>query len=72
MIAHRLDPLLTPRSLALVGASGRRQSPGRAMLEMALGAGYAGRLYPVNPGYETLEGRTCYPDLAALPETVEH
>ncbi len=72
MTAHRLDPLLAPGALALMGASPRPKSPGREMLDMAVGAGFGGRLYPVNPGYEAIEGRDCYPDLAALPETVDH
>jgi acyl-CoA synthetase (NDP forming) len=42
------------------------------MLRQAIGGGFAGALYPVNPNYRTLEGLTCYPDLAALPEAPDH
>lgn len=69
---HRLDPLLAPRSIALVGASTRAESPGNSMVRMPLQAGYEGRLYPVNPGYDAVEGLRCYPSLGALPETVDH
>ncbi len=31
--------------------------------------GYGGRVYPVNPNYETLDGKPCFADLAALPDT---
>ena len=37
-----------------------------------LAGGFEGNIYPLNPGYETVLGLPCYPDLAALPETVEH
>ena len=33
--------------------------------------GFPGRIYPVNPKYETLFGRPCYPSIADLPEAVD-
>jgi len=33
--------------------------------------GFPGQIYPVNPKYETLFGRPCYPSIAALPEPVD-
>ena len=71
-MAHRLDPLLRPGSIALVGASGRPDSPGRALADMVINSAYRGAVYPVNPGYESIFGIRCYPDLESLPETVEH
>jgi acyl-CoA synthetase (NDP forming) len=70
--AHRLDPLLAPASIALVGASTRPHSSGNEMVRMPRLAGFAGRLYPVNPAYPAVEGLRCHPSLASLPETVEH
>jgi len=66
--AHRLDPLLRPRSVAVVGASGRPESMGEWSLTNILKGGYRGTIYPVNPGYDTLQGLTCYESLDALPE----
>ena len=71
-MTHRLDPLLAPRSLALVGASARLDTPGNDMVRMARIAGYDGRIYPINPNYDSIEGLRCYPSLDALPETVDH
>lgn len=74
---HPLDPLLAPRSLALLGASTRKASSGNEMVLAAL-AGQpaegvrAPRVYAVNPAYAEVEGLRCYPTLADLPETVEH
>ena len=67
-----LDPLLRPTSLAVVGASERPHSVGRRTIENLLTGRYPGRLYAVNPGYESVLGVACFPDLASLPETVEH
>ncbi len=72
MMKHRLDTLLKPRSVAIVGASDKPGSNGHAMMTMCGIDGYDGRVYPVNPRLETLEGVPCYPDLAALPQVPEH
>ena len=66
---HRLDPLLRPRSVAVVGASARTDSMGEwALRNLDLG-GYPGNIYPVNPNYDDLQGHRCYASLADLPET---
>jgi acyl-CoA synthetase (NDP forming) len=64
---HDLDKLLRPQSMAVIGASDRNNVGGR-VVKGALDLGYQGRLYPVNPRYETAQGLKCYPSLAALPE----
>ena len=60
--------LLRPRSVAVVGASNRPGSFGQRLLASLTGWHFGGPIYAVNPGYESLDGRPCYPDLAALPE----
>lgn len=67
-----LTPLLRPRSIALVGASAKADTNGLALVQMARIDGFAGQVYPVNPGYPEIEGLACYPDLASLPEAPEH
>jgi acyl-CoA synthetase (NDP forming) len=71
-LAHRLDALLSPRSIALVGASARPDSNGLALVQMSRIDGYAGKIFPVNPRYREIEGLACYPTLADLPERAEH
>jgi len=69
---HRLDPLLRPASIAFVGASVRPNTPGNTMVRAAAMDGYSGRLYAINPKYDVVEGVPCFPDLASLPERVDH
>jgi acyl-CoA synthetase (NDP forming) len=64
---HRLDPLLRPRSVAVVGASARVDSLGEWSLRNLLRGEYPGKVYPVNPNYEELQGVVCYASLAELP-----
>ncbi len=65
-----LDPLLRPRSVAVLGASDR-PSPGRMVVESLDRIGFPGPIYPVNPKYDALFGRPCYPSVAELPEAVD-
>ncbi len=65
---HRLDPLLRPRSVAVIGASLRPDSMGEWSIRNLQRGGFAGAIYPVNPRYPSLFDLTCYPDIAALPD----
>lgn len=71
-MAHRLDPLLRPQSIAVLGASEREGTVGRTVVENLLKGGYDGGFYAVNPGRKSVLGVPCYPALAELPEPVEH
>ncbi|MDZ7644868.1 MAG: acetate--CoA ligase family protein [Woeseiaceae bacterium] len=65
--SHSLDPLLRPRSVAVIGASARADSMGEWALENLRRGGYDGAIYPVNPRYDALAGLVCYPSLQDLP-----
>lgn len=68
---HRLAPLLAPRSVALVGASRKRNSIGNDLMRNLIASGYGGAIYPVNPSNDTLYGLRCYPGLSSLPGPVD-
>lgn len=68
---HRLDPLLAPRSVALVGASQRPGSQGNSMVRELRKGGFRGTVYAVNPNYTDIEGIPCVPTLADLPGPVD-
>ena len=63
----KLDPLVKPRSVAIVGATDRG-GPGRAVIESLGAIGFTGPIYPVNPKYPTVLNIKCYPSLTELPE----
>src|SRR5262252_7283216 len=56
MSTYRLDKLFSPRSVAVVGASPRETSPGRAVLRNLRAAGFEGSVSLVNPRYGEIEG----------------
>ncbi len=70
-IARRapLNAIFKPKSVAVIGATEKEGSVGRAVLENL--ASFTGHVYPINPKRPTVLGRKAYPSLAALPEKVD-
>jgi len=68
MDTQRLEPLLNPASIAIVGASNHRARIGGMPLAHLSRFGYAGRIYPINPKYDEVFGLRCWSDIEALPE----
>jgi len=68
MSTYRLDQLFAPRSVAVVGASPRPTSPGRAVLRNLKEAGFAGTVSVVNPRYDEIEGIRSVRSFEELPE----
>jgi acyl-CoA synthetase (NDP forming) len=68
---QRVQNLLAPRTIAIVGVSDR-MNPGRVILQNTLKAGYdPSRIFVVKPGSGSIEGCRCYPDVSSLPQTVD-
>lgn len=63
-----ISRLMNPRSVAVIGASGDAQKTSGRPIAFLRKHGFEGRLYPVNPRYTEIDGLTCYPSIAALPE----
>lgn len=66
-----LQRLLSPRSIAVVGASERPEAIGTRVIRNLRLMGFPGAIYPVNPRYQHIGDLRCYPSLASLPETVD-
>lgn len=69
--ARPLDPIFSPRAVAVVGASRRRDSIGYAVLDNLLGSEFTGAIFPVNPKAEVIHSLKCYPSLASIPDAVD-
>ena len=73
MSSYHLEQLLSPRSVALVGASPRPTSVGRAVLRNLRAAGFAGSIHLVNPHYAEIDGIHAiksFDDLPTAPDLV--
>jgi len=70
-VPDSLDPLLRPRSVAVIGASRSRESLGGAILHNLLEAGFQGPVYPVNPNTGHVQSVPAYPDVESIPGDVD-
>ena len=64
--------LLAPRSVAIVGASDDTAKTAGRPQRFLRQAGFAGRVYPVNPRRPQVQGEPAWPSLLALPEVPDH
>jgi acyl-CoA synthetase (NDP forming)/GNAT superfamily N-acetyltransferase len=63
--------LLAPRSIAVIGASRRPGTAGRAVLHNIVAGGFTGNIYAVDSGPRHREGVPCVASVADLPEAVD-
>ena len=62
--------MLNPKTIALIGASDKEGSVGKAILENLLLA-KSRKVFPVNPNRTAVLGGACYPNIAGVPEHVD-
>lgn len=66
-----LEPIFSPRSVAVVGASRRRDSIGFALLHNLVMEEFEGSIYPVNPKASSIHSLKAYPSIAAIPDPID-
>jgi acyl-CoA synthetase (NDP forming)/GNAT superfamily N-acetyltransferase len=66
-----LRHIFAPESVAVIGASRRRGTVGRAILDNIRAGGYGGQLYTVNPRARQIGGERCLASPLDLPEPVD-
>ena len=62
-----LRAMLEARSVAVVGASPRFETPGNYMVKQLIIGGFSGEVAAVNPKYDEVEGVACFAGLDELP-----
>ncbi|HWP37052.1 MAG TPA: acetate--CoA ligase family protein [Gemmatimonadales bacterium] len=68
---HALDPILRPRSIAVIGASRQPNTIGWHILDNLLRAGFQGPVYPVNPKATAIHSIPAYPTVQAIGAPVD-
>ncbi|WP_095090433.1 acetate--CoA ligase family protein [Mesorhizobium sophorae] len=71
MASNDLLNILSPDSIAIIGASKNPAKRGYRSLRKLLDDGYAGAIYPINPNESEICGIRCLPDLSSLPGPVD-
>jgi acyl-CoA synthetase (NDP forming)/GNAT superfamily N-acetyltransferase len=69
--SRSIGRLLTPASVAVVGASTDERKIGNAVLRHLLDYGFAGPVYPVNPTARHVRGVPAWPDVESVPGDVD-
>ncbi|GMV37133.1 MAG: acetyltransferase [Fimbriimonadales bacterium] len=66
-----IEALLTPKSVAVIGASRTPGKVGYAIVDNLRKGGFEGPVVPVNPSADEVCGFRCYPDLKTYGEPIE-
>jgi len=66
-----LTALLKPKSVAIIGASDDPGRIGGRPLRYLIDVGYAGGIFPVNPGRDVVQGLPSFASISAIPEPVD-
>lgn len=69
--AQAVATFFTPRSVAVIGASRERGSPGGELFHNLLASEFAGPVYPVNPFTPQVQSVAAYPSVAEVPGPVD-
>ncbi len=67
----RLDPIFSPSSVAVLGASSTPGKVGHDIFANILRGGYTGTLYPVNPKARSIMCVRCYKSVLDIPDDVD-
>jgi predicted CoA-binding protein len=62
--------MISPKSVALIGATDREGTVGRTVLENLCDGAFRGNVYPVNPKRAEVLGRRAYVRISDVPEKV--
>lgn len=71
MSANPLDVIFKPKSIAVIGATTRRGSIGREILNNLFSFEFNGKIFPVNPKHEYIYSTKAYPSVLSIPDPVD-
>lgn len=69
--APESDAFFNPNAIALVGASSSPTRIGGRTLAALLKYGFAGRIYPINPAHDVIQGVKAYARIEDVPDPVD-
>ena len=68
---HSLESLLRPQSVAVIGASDNPARIGGRPIYSMLKDNFQGKLFPVNPNRDIVQGLQAYPNISSVPVPVD-
>jgi acetate---CoA ligase (ADP-forming) len=71
MSEHRLHSFFWPESIAVLGASPDLHRIRGRLLHQLRENGFPGRILPINPSYQEIDGLACYPSIGAVGGSID-
>ncbi|MDR1819676.1 MAG: acetate--CoA ligase family protein [Methanobrevibacter sp.] len=68
---NSLSEMFNPRSVAVIGASNSENKVGYIIVDNIVKEGYKGKIYPINPKSDEIQGIKSYKNVGDLPEVPE-
>jgi acetyltransferase len=68
---HYLTSLFSPDSVAVFGASDRKNAVGEVVFRNLLASGFAGDIYAINPKHKEVQGQKAYASLLEINESID-
>ncbi len=68
---HSLDPIFSPKTVAVIGATETMGSVGRTIMWNLMSNPFGGTIYPVNPKRPAILGIKAYPSIKDIPAKID-
>ena len=70
-MSKRLKKIFQPRTIAVIGASDRKDSVGYSVMKNLLAEGFEGEVIPVNLNHNKIQGKKSYQNIRDVPQEVD-
>ncbi|MBN2382221.1 acetate--CoA ligase family protein [bacterium] len=70
-MAHELDAIFRPQTIAVIGTSRREGTIGREILHNLVEFEFNGMVFPVNPGAQVIHSMKCYRSVLEIPDEID-
>lgn len=71
MSVSAMDEIMSPASMAVIGASSREHTIGFDIMKNLQKYGYSGTIYPINPKDSEIQGLKAYPSVLDVPGPID-
>ena len=71
MLKEQLDKIMSPRAIAVIGASTKEHTIGSELMKRLTEYKFTGKIYPVNPKGGIIEGLQAYTNVLEIPDEID-
>jgi acetyl coenzyme A synthetase (ADP forming)-like protein len=70
-VVTSMNRIMRPKAVAVLGASNGVGKIGNSVMKNLINGGYQGKIYPINPKDEVIEGIKAYKSVKDVPDTID-